>query len=247
MPYPAKKVCLIHGWAANRHVFDDFVPRLPHDWAVSAFNLPGHGGAPFSEPFDIAAAADGYAAQIDTPAHILGWSLGGLVALYLAARHPEKVKSLCLTATFAKFTAAPDYPEGLNHPALAKMVGAFQQDYAKHIKQFLQLQLLNTENAGTVLHKILPDLVRHGAPQALQSALDAVSRADARPFLAQIRQPVLLVFGQKDAISPPRMGEYLHRHLPDSRLHLMEKAAHAPFLSHAGEFAAVYQSFVEAV
>lgn len=247
MPSSAKKVCLIHGWAANRHVFDDFIPRLPHDWDICAFNLPGHGGAPFDAPFDIAAVADGYAAQIGEPVHILGWSLGGLVALYLAARHPGKVKSLCLTASFAKFTAEADYPEGLSNPALAKMVGAFQQDYAKHIKQFLQLQLLHTQNAAAIIDKILPDLIRHGAPEALEAALDAVNQADARPFLAQIRQPVLLVYGQKDAITPPRMGEYLHRHLPDSRLHLMEKAAHAPFLSHAGEFAGVYQGFIEAV
>lgn len=247
MPHPAQKVCLIHGWAANRHVFDDFIPRLPHDWQIQSFNLPGHGDAPFAEPFDIAATADAYAAQIDAPAHILGWSLGGLVALYLAARHPEKVKSLCLTASFAKFAAAPDYPEGLSNPALAKMVGAFRQDYAKHIKLFLQLQLLHTHNADSVLHKVLPDIVRHGAPLALQSALDAVERADARPFLAQIRQPVLLVFGQKDAITPPRMGEFLHRHLPCSQLHLMEKAAHAPFLSHAEEYSALYREFVDAV
>lgn len=247
MPHSAKKVYLIHGWAANRHVFDDFIPRLPHDWEVHALNLPGHGDAPFSDDFDIAAIADHYAAQIDTPAHILGWSLGGLVALYLAARHPDKVKSLCLTASFAKFTAEADYPEGLSHPALAKMVGAFQQDYAKHIKQFLQLQLLNTQHADTVLHKVLPDLIRHGAPRALQAALDAVNRADARPFLAHIQQPVLLVYGRKDAITPPRMGEYLHRHLPDSRLHLIEKAAHAPFLSHADEFADVYQRFIKAL
>ena len=97
------------------------------------------------------------------------------------------------------------------------------------------------------MHKVLPDLIRHGAPRALQAALDAVNRADARPFLAHIQQPVLLVYGQKDAITPPRMGEYLHRHLPDSRLHLIEKAAHAPFLSHADEFAGVHQRFIKAL
>jgi carboxylesterase bioH len=55
------------------------------------------------------------------------------------------------------------------------------------------------------------------------------------------------VFGQKDAITPPRMGEYLNRHLADSELVLMEKAAHAPFLSHADEFAERYRNFVEKV
>ena len=48
-----------------------------------------------------------------------GWSLGGMVALYLAARHPHKVRALCLTASFAKFRAEAGYPEGLSNPALA--------------------------------------------------------------------------------------------------------------------------------
>ena len=76
MPHSAKKVYLIHGWAANRHVFDDLIPRLPAGWDVRALDLPGHGDAPFAEPFDIAAVAETFAGQIDTPAHILGWSLG---------------------------------------------------------------------------------------------------------------------------------------------------------------------------
>ena len=137
MPHSAKKVYLIHGWAANRHVFDDLIPRLSADWQIRALDLPGHGDAPFTEPFNIAAIAEAFAEEIDAPAHILGWSLGGLVALHLAARRPDKVRSLCLTASFARLTADADYPEGLSNPALGKMVGAFRQDYAKHIKQFL--------------------------------------------------------------------------------------------------------------
>ena len=199
MPDAAKKVYLIHGWGANRHVFDDLMPRLPAEWAVCAPDLPGHGDAPFVRPFDIAAAADGIAAQIDAPADILGWSLGGLVALYLAARHPGKVRSLCLTASFARLTADEDYPEGLAAPALGKMVGAFRTDYAKHIKQFLQLQLLHTHDADGIIGRILPDLARCGTPSALQEALEAAERA------------------------------------------------HAPFLSHAEAFAALYRDFVEGV
>ena len=39
------------------------------------------------------------------------------------------------------------------------------------------------------------------------------------------------------------MGEYLHRHLPHSELHIIEKAAHAPFLTHAAQFAAWLADF----
>ena len=127
------------------------------------------------------------------------------------------------------------------------MVGAFRTDYAKHIKQFLQLQLLHTHDADGIIGRILPDLARCGTPSALQEALDAAERADARHLLDKIDVPVLLVFGGKDAITPPRMGEYLHRRLKGSRLVVMERAAHAPFLSHAEAFAALYRDFVEGV
>lgn len=243
MPHSAKKVYLIHGWAANHHIFDDLIPRLPANWQIHAIDLPGHGTAPFDGRFDVAATADALAAQISEPAYILGWSLGGQVALYLAARHPEKVRALCLTASFAKFQAAPDYPEGLSNPALAKMVGLFGQDYHKYMKQFLQLQFLYAKDQHPILEKILPDIVKHGAPSALQAALDAVGEADARALLPQIHAPALLVFGGKDSITPPRMGEYLHRHLPYSELHIIDKAAHAPFLTHAETFASMLTDF----
>lgn len=245
MQHTPKKVYLIHGWAANRHIFDDLIPRLPDEWDIQALNLPGHGDAPFHGGFDVAAAADAFAAHITEPAYLLGWSLGGLVSLYMAARHPEKVRGLCLTASFARFQAAPDYPEGLKNPALAKMIELFEQDYHKYMKQFLQLQFLYAKDQHSILEKVLPDIVKHGAPSALQAALDAVAEADARAFLPHINVPSLLIFGAKDSITPPRMGEYLHRHLPQSRLHIIEKAAHAPFLTQAAEFAQILTDFVE--
>ena len=168
---------------------------------------------------------------------------GGLVALHLAIRHPHKVRRLCLTSSFAKFLAASDYPQGQSRTALDKMIALFEQDYPKYMRQFLQLQLLNTPDGEEIIASVLPDMVKNGAPAALKAALDALSLADARPFLRQIRQPVLLVYGGKDSITPPRMGEYLEQHLPFAELQIIEKAAHAPFLSHAAEFSGLLKRF----
>lgn len=243
MPRPAKKVYLLHGWAANRHVFNDLIPRLPANWQIEALNLPGHGDAPHHDAFDVAAVADGYANIIEDNAYILGWSLGGMVALYLAARHPHKVRALCLTASFAKFRAEAGYPEGLSNPALAKMLDLFRQDYPKYIRQFFQLQFLYSKDQQPILENILPDITKHGTPAALQEALNALDQADARALLPAIQAPTLLVFGNKDSITPPRMGEYLHRHLPHSELHVLPQAAHAPFLTQADTFAALLADF----
>lgn len=241
----ASPVVLLHGWAANGRIFDPLRTALPPQFqAVCATpDLPGHGHADFNGFFDLTAIADQMAASLSAPAHILGWSLGGMVALALAARHPQQVRSLCLTATAAKFGATADYPEGLPRMPLASMVTAFAADYRTALHHFMDVQLLYTPERRVFLDKWSRTVADAGAPVALEAALAALEAADWRAVLPAIRCPVLLVFGSKDALTPARMGRHLHRHLPDSRLHLIEHAAHAPFLSHTQDMAVLLTDF----
>ncbi len=236
---------MIHGWGVNAHIFDDFRHRLPENWQIHTPNLAGHGDAPPVGGFSIIAAADELAAQIVAPGFILGWSLGSQIALHIAARHPDKVRGLILMSGFAKLRAADDYPQGVRNDLLDKMAGFFQQDYARYVRQFLELQLINTPEHRPMIDKIMPDLVRNGAPETLQAALNALETADVRAMLPEISAPVLVLCGNKDSVTPPRMSEYLAQFLPNAQLHIIDKAAHAPFLSHAAECADWIGKFVE--
>ncbi|XXQ67843.1 pimeloyl-ACP methyl ester esterase BioH [Neisseriaceae bacterium B1] len=236
---------MIHGWGVNAHIFDDFRHRLPESWQIHTPHLAGHGGAPLQGEFSIIKAADELAAQIVSPTYLLGWSLGSQIALHIAARYPEKVRGMILMSGFAKLRAADDYPQGVRNDLLDKMVGFFQQDYARYVRQFLELQLLNTPEHRPMIDKIMPDLVQYGAPQALQAALNSLEAADARAMLPEIAAPALMICGNKDSVTPPRMSEYLAQHLPHAQLHIIDKAAHAPFLSHAAECVQLIEGFVE--
>lgn len=235
---------MIHGWGVNAHIFDDFRCRLPESWQIHTPNLIGHGDAPLVGEFSIIAAADELAAQMTVPSFVLGWSLGGQIALHIAARYPEKVRGVILMSSFAKLRADADYPQGVRNDLLDKMVGFFQQDYARYVRQFLELQLMNTPEHRPMIDKIMPDLVQNGAPEALQAALNALETADARAILPEIDVPVLILCGNKDSVTPPRMSEYLAQFLPNAQLHIMDKAAHAPFLSHAAECVDLMAAFV---
>lgn len=221
---------MLHGWAANHHVYDDFRQYLPNV-PLLAPDLPGHGHDQRPE-FDAARFADELAAQLDAPANIVAWSLGGQVALQLAVRHPDKVASLCLCATFAKLLQDTDYPEGLVQSKLLGMIPVFQADYAKTMTQFLQLQILYTPERKAAIEAILPAVTAFAAPTALESAQRYAQHADLRAALVGIKAPTLCVYGNKDTITPPRLGEYLHTHLPNAQLLLIDKAVHAPFISH---------------
>ena len=222
-------------------MYDDFRHYLP-DVPTLVPDLPGH-GADVRTQFDAAAFADELAAQIDVPANIVAWSLGGQVALQLAVRHPDKVASLCLCATFAKLLQADGYDAGLKASKLLGMIPVFQADYPKTMSQFLQLQILYTPERKAAVQAMLPAVTAYAAPTALQSAQEYASHADMRDALAQIQAPVLCVYGDKDTITPARLGEYLREHLPRARLLLIKKAVHAPFISHPELMAAALKEF----
>lgn len=241
------EVFLIHGWAANHHIFDALRLLLaidPDRWHTP--DLPGHGAAAPQPYFDLNAIADQFAAGISRPVHLVGWSLGGMVALVMAARHPDKVKSLCLTASLAKLHASADYPQGLQHVALEAMIPRFEQNYYKSMRQFLGLQMLYAAPEDRLSEQqLLPALCQYGAPTGLTAALTALQQLDLRPILTDIHCPVLLIFGGRDAITPMRMGEYLHQNIRNSHWLPIPEAAHAPFLSHGHQFAPALKNFWE--
>lgn len=235
----------IHGWGVNYHIFDYFQTLLPADWYTTATPLLGHDNSPTIEHFSVAQAAEHMAKHIKQPTYLFGWSLGGVVALYLAYHYPEKVKGLILCCSFAKLLAEANYPAGLKQTTLHKIAPLFEQDYPKYMRQFLELQLLNNPHAHQILQIVLHDVLKLGTPTALRAALTEVEHIDARSWLHNIHQPTLLIFGEKDAITPPKMGEYLAQHLPNAQLNLITQASHTPFLSHADEVIKLMKKWIQ--
>jgi pimeloyl-[acyl-carrier protein] methyl ester esterase len=238
-------VCL-HGWALNLRVFDALRERRAGaPW--QAIDLPGHGAS----PWDPARAS--FAAQVEwlleaLPPRcvLLGWSLGGQFALALARRAPERIARLVLVATTPRFAAAPGWPHGLAEGVLQNFRHQLTQSAAQTIADFLALQLRGSRNSGTVLAQLQQALLAQGGaqPAALAAGLRLLSEVDLRPVLRDVAQPCLVVSGQHDRITPAAAGDFLAAALPCARHALLARAGHAPFLSHADEFAALVEAFL---
>jgi len=256
---------LLHGWGLNVRVWDDFVAALGDRFRIIAVDLPGHGRSPWlSERSSLAAQAAQVAETVAAIAgeySILGWSLGGQIALQLAAgqraagatgmQRPglaATLNRLVLIATTPRFAAGPDWPHGSPPERLAAQAQGLETDYRRTVSDFLELQVRGSAGGAEALEGLRAALFAHGQ-QGLQLAalardLELLCETDLRPLLADIDLPALVIAGQYDRVTLPAASHALADMLPNARYVEIRRAAHAPFLSHLPQLGALITDFL---
>ncbi|NDV11281.1 pimeloyl-ACP methyl ester esterase BioH [Crenobacter caeni] len=227
---------LLHGWGLHGGVFDALADCLADHYCVHAVDLPGHGASGAVDVFDAAAVADLLAAQFPLPVHVLGWSLGGLIAQHWAARHPARVRSLTLVSTSPRFVNGPDWPHAQDAAALHAVADALGGQFERTLENFLALQTLGAPHGRELARALSASLFAHGRPQGLLPALDCLLTDDARPLARDIVAPTLVLGGERDRITPPGASRWLAHQLPHATLEMFAQASHLPFVSHAAAF-----------
>jgi pimeloyl-[acyl-carrier protein] methyl ester esterase len=244
------RLVLLHGWALNSHVWDDLVPRLASEFSVTCVDLPGHGASRWHAGIDdLDSLAETVVPHLGAHCHLLGWSLGGMVALKLALRHAARIEKLVLVASTPKFVASPDWPSALQPAVLEHFAARLREDYPATVREFLTLQVRGDERAHEALRILRRRVLVAGELDnaALRAGLRILREADLRSDLPRIRMPALVIAGERDALVPPAAAAALATGLPQARAQVIERAAHAPFLSHLDEFSSEVRNFLARV
>lgn len=236
---------LIHGWGLHSGVWAPLLPVLSRYYCLHLVDLPGHGN---SGPSDAGGSSWLQLLYDSTPerAMWLGWSLGGLLTLQMAQQHEGKVDKAIVVACSPRFLQSADWTSAMTEQTLQKFISDLRQDYVATVQHFLLLQI-GAEQKSRATVRQLQDMVRHGPapdPLALAQGLLMLRQQDMRPLLGQIKTPVLVVQGSRDRLVPGVAGEYLSAHLANGRLGMIDKAGHAPFLSHPDLFLQLLQNFI---
>src|SRR5690606_31937796 len=100
---------LLHGWGCDSRTWQPLLPALEKTARVTALDLPGFGNAKTSTPFLLPDILADLAAKIPEGSVVMGWSLGGMLGVQLAAKYPHKVRALITLAANAKFVASDNY------------------------------------------------------------------------------------------------------------------------------------------
>src|SRR6201991_3211028 len=210
-------IVMVHGagfdhttWALHSRWF------AHHGFGVLAPDLPGHGrsaGAPLP---DIAGMADWTVALLDaagaSKAKLVGPSIGSLIALETAARHPARVTALSLIGTTATMTVGPDLLNAAeaNDRAAIDMVSIWGLGF--------QAELGGSLAPGLWMHSGAQRVLEQCRPGVLFNDLSPCNAYQNAPAAApQVTVPTPFILAERDLMTPVKAGKALAWALPNSR------------------------------
>lgn len=235
-------VVLLHGagfdhstWALHSRWF------AHHGFSVLAPDLPGHGRSKGKALSTIADMADWTAALLDaagtTKARLIGHSMGSLIAIETAARHPDKVSALSLIGTAATMTVGPDLLKAAeaNDIAAIDMVSIWGLGFKAELGGSLAPGLWMHQGAQRVLQRCAPGVLHNdlAACNAYQNALTAA---------AQVKVPVTVILGERDMMTPAKAGKTLAAAIPNARTIVLTGAGHMMMVEQPDELLAALRA-----
>lgn len=240
---------LLHGWSLSGDAFAELAGRLTGCRLLFP-DLPGHGRSTPSVEATLPALADDIAAWLAVvapgPVSLGGWSLGGMVALELAARDRLPVARLLLLAATPRFTTADGWPHGLPPIQVRALRRNLERRFEATLGEFFNLTFAAGEVDAERLRAIRAFAVRPGGLPDRQTAgacLGLLAEQDQRPLLTKIACPALVLHGGLDRVTPVAAGRQLAAALPHGRLLELPGAGHAPHWTRPAEVAAAIREF----
>jgi len=224
----------IHGSAFGHRNFEKLTPHMAAHFEVIDFDLPGygesHGGQP---PRDMADIAEQVWLLIralgHTKVHIHGTSFGAMIALSLAAAHPEVVDKLVLSCFLARYDNAARMmrstwkrcarDSGMQAVADLTSVAGFARGFYDRPEAQAQLAAMR-------------EAFSHTTPEAFIAGTETIERTDLSPLAPRVTQPTLLLAGAEDNMTPFKPSDsgvgfaQIQKLMPDNRLVVLPECGH---------------------
>jgi 3-oxoadipate enol-lactonase len=225
-PRGSQLVVLVHAVGVDLTYWGTQIPALSATYDVIAYDLPGHGQSTATSgdfAFDRAAATlAAVIRQADAgPAHVVGLSVGGMIAQTLALSQPDLIASLVLIDTISTFSDAAR----ATLRDRARLVR--EQGMQSILQQTLERWFTPTFAARRpdMLDRTAKTLL--GGDPAVHAAMwEMIATLDVAPHLSTLTCPTLVLVGEHDPTTPPAAARAIAGHIPGAEFHIIPSASH---------------------
>ncbi len=234
---------MLHGWGMHGGAFAPLSEQLANRYTLHIVDLPGHGHSA-ADVLVLSDCVEALAQRFER-ALWLGWSLGGLIALQLAQRYPQKCCGLIMLAASPRFTVATDWPHGMAAEVFQAFADELQNNWRRTLDRFLMLEAQGSEHLREELKFLRDQLYLRGEPSAaaLLTGLSILQNLDLRNDLATMQMPTLWIAGRRDRLVSPQAVQAAAEQLPAAQFIQIDSAGHAPFLTHTDQVSAAIDAF----
>lgn len=236
------RVVLLHGWGCSSDLMKPVADGLGERCRVLRIDFPGHGksGRP-PEPWGVPEYAEALKDALEQlhwfPCAVVGHSFGCRVAAYLAAGCPELFTKIVMTGA-----------AGIRPPQseAAKKRSEEYRKYKKLAEGLGRLPLLGGAAAAMQekLRKKYGSADYNALDEEMRKTFVKVISLDLTDRYPLIRQPVLLLWGDKDTETPLAMGRKMETLIPDCALILLEGGTHFAYLEQIARFNTIIRQFL---
>lgn len=230
---PSSTVVLIGSLGSERSMWDPQIAGLADVADVVAVDLRGHGKSPVpAGPYSIAEMAEDVLAVLDSlgrdRVHVVGLSLGGAIAQWIAVHRPSRIVSLTLLCTAARFgepQAWLDRAAAIRSEGTASLADAV-------LSRWFTPELIARDPELAAHHRAMIS----GTPdEGYAASCEALSQWDNRADLGRISVPTLIVAGEQDPATTPADMQILADGIARSDFHVLPVAAHLANVEQAGQ------------
>lgn len=244
-------VLLIHGWGGSGRYWRGTAERLRAHSDVIVPDLPGVGRSlPVRRAFDMEmhlAALEALLTHLHVPrVQLVGHSMGGGIAILLAARQPELVDRLVLTAiSLFRNDAERTFFRAITEVsgALMHLRAPWMADLDLLRRQFATRFFFRVPNDAELLRAGFLDYLQMDRETAVASARSAADPA-INAAAGRVRAPTLLIVARQDQIMPPANVPFTQASIPGCRVRWFEECGHFPMIEHAEAYAAQVRDFL---
>jgi len=241
---------LLHGWSMSSAVFLEALTALSARFRVLAPDLRGHGYSSPAPGYTHDALAGDVSAWLDAlhlrSFSLLGWSLGGQVAMQLAEREPERVARLALVCSTPRFCNGEGWEGGLSSTQVRAMERNLKRNFMGTMADFFFSMFAGEQHPPERYRAILKESVRSVPPISSEvsiAGLLTLRDGDLRAAAARLSCPTLVHYGALDTITPRHAGDWLAKAIPGARSVCVQNVGHAPFFSRPEETFALWEEF----
>lgn len=218
---------LIHGWGCDQSSWQPLIPQLEKLFTIIAIDLPGFGVAPITNDYSLENILSILIDQIPPNSWVMGWSLGGMLAIQLGHRYPQKISGVVTLAANAKFVADSDYPDAMPLQVNRDFNQSFVENSAATLKLFSGLLVQGSKDERGLLKQLRKILQSERVNSNWYDALLLLSKIDNRKAIAEINKPCLHLLADGDSLVPASAASCIKQLNSQHQVEVITQSSHA--------------------